>query len=171
MLFHFSEDASITSFLPHVPRSSPLAGAAVWAIDEEHSPAYWFPRECPRVTVWARDDDELLALQSAFGTTARRVHVIEAAWEERMQRCRLHRYTFDPTPFTPWPEAEGQWTTTQTVTPLNVTPVGNLLERHQSAKIDLRFVTDLAPWKNLATAGPWDFSIIRYANARTSPAE
>lgn len=167
MLFHFSEDGSITVFVPHVPRSNPSVKAAVWAIDEEHSPAYWFPRECPRVTVWARDDDELVALQHAFGTTARRVHVIEAGWQDRMRTCHLHRYTFDDTPFTPWPEAEGQYVSHSTVRPIAVDPVGNLLEQHQSAKIDLRVVNDLTPWKTLATSGPWDFSIIRDANART----
>src|SRR5690242_18830335 len=55
-LFHYSEDPSITTFVPRVPRSNPRQRAAVWAIDGQHAPLYWFPRDCPRVTVWANDD-------------------------------------------------------------------------------------------------------------------
>ena len=57
MLFHFSEDPDIARFLPHVPRTNSSHAPAVWAIDEEHSPLYWFPRDCPRVTAWPRNGE------------------------------------------------------------------------------------------------------------------
>ncbi len=167
MLFHFSEDPSIAVFLPHVPRSNPSVGAAVWAIDVEHSPSYWLPRECPRVAVWGRDERERAALRETFGTASYRFHVIESAWMDRMRSCRLYRYTFDPEPFAPWPEAEGQHTAHSPVRPTSVEPVRNLIEQHEAAGIDLRTVDDLAPWKDLATRGPWTYSIIRYHNAKT----
>ena len=53
VLFHYSEDPGIVRFEPHVPRTNPDVPAAVWAIDEARAPLYWFPRDCPRVTVWA----------------------------------------------------------------------------------------------------------------------
>lgn len=171
MLFHFSEDSSIAVFLPHVPRSNPLVGPAVWAIDLEHSPLYWFPRECPRVTAWPRNDEEAEAFRAAFETTSHRVHVMEAAWAERMQSCRLFRYSFDPALFEPWPDAEGQYIAKTAVTPTSVEEVGNLFEAHEQAKIDLRLVTTLTTWKARAQQGPWSFSIVRFHNAQIPPAE
>ena len=49
-LFHFSHDPSIERFTPHVPATNPSQSPSVWAIDAEHAPLYWFPRNCPRVT-------------------------------------------------------------------------------------------------------------------------
>ena len=70
MLYHFSEDPAIERFVPHVPPTNPTEAPAVWAIDAEHAPLYWFPRDCPRVTAWPRDDRERMAFRSAFITTA-----------------------------------------------------------------------------------------------------
>src|SRR3954464_3428258 len=63
-LFHFSEDPSIERFVPHVPKTNPTHRAGVWAIDHERAPLYWFPRECPRVTIWPFHDDGLAAFGS-----------------------------------------------------------------------------------------------------------
>ncbi len=171
MFFHFSEDGGITRFVPHVPRTNLSAAAAVWALDEAHSPLYWFPRDCPRVAVWPRNDREAEAFGSAFATNSRRVHVTERAWEQRMKSCHLYRYTFDPAPFAPWPDADGQYIATEPVTPVAVEDVGNLFEAHRAAHIDLRLVDDLTEWRALALQGPWDFSIVRYHNAQHLPAE
>jgi hypothetical protein len=53
-LYHFSTNPDIKRFVPHVPRTNPTHRAAVWAIDADHAPLYWFPRDCPRVSVWPR---------------------------------------------------------------------------------------------------------------------
>ena len=52
VLFHFSEDPTLQRFVPHVPRTNPAHEPAVWAIDDDHAPLYWFPRACPRITAW-----------------------------------------------------------------------------------------------------------------------
>jgi hypothetical protein len=52
-VLHFSEDPTITYFVPHVAASARVPDAYVWAVDAQRSPAYWFPRQCPRVLVWA----------------------------------------------------------------------------------------------------------------------
>lgn len=46
VLYHFSVDPGITKLVPHVPRTNPEHRRAVWAIDAEHAPLYWFPRDC-----------------------------------------------------------------------------------------------------------------------------
>lgn len=79
-LFHFSHDPSIERFEPHVPVTNPGQPPLVWAIDAEHAPLYWFPRECPRVTAWPRTQEERVAFRDAFCTAAERVHAIELSW-------------------------------------------------------------------------------------------
>lgn len=165
VLHHFSEDGSITRFAPHTPRTNPTHPPAVWAIDSVHAPLYWFPRDCPRVTAWPRDDVERVAFRRAFATTAHRVHAIEAAWFERMQSTKLFCYDFDPGDFEPWEDASGQWISTTVVTPIRTRPVGDLVGAHIAAGIELRVVPSLSPVVELARDERWDFSIVRLMNA------
>ena len=65
-VYHYSEDGTIRRFAPHVPQSNPAHPASVWAIDGEHSPLYWFPRYCPRISVWARDEGEQAKLTAVL---------------------------------------------------------------------------------------------------------
>ena len=95
-LFHFSPDPSIDRFVPHVPATNPGQQPAVWAIDAEHSPLYWFPRDCPRVTAWPRNETERERFREAFCTVAARVHVIELGWMPILASTVLYRYRFDP---------------------------------------------------------------------------
>lgn len=165
-LFHFSEDPSITRFVPHVPRTNPTHPPAVWAIDEEHSPLYWFPRDCPRVTAWPRNATGATAFHQAFDTDARRVHAIESGWLERMSTTTICCYELDAADFTPWNDASGQWICEHDVEPLSVAPIGDLLALHRDAGIELRVVDSLWPLRDLAHRGPWDFSTVRMGNAR-----
>ncbi len=169
LVYHFSEDPRIGRFVPHVPPTNPTQSPAVWAIDAEHMSLYWFPRECPRVAVWPRTDDERRAFRDAFHTTAPRVHATELGWLDRMRTTTIHRYTFDATDFEPWPEASGQWVAARIVEPIEVERLGDLLDLHATAGIELRFVSSLWPLIDRAMSGEWDFSIVRKHNAQ--PAE
>ena len=168
-LFHFSEDPSIEKFVPHVPRTNPTVPPAVWAIDEKHSPLYWFPRACPRVAAWPRDVIATSTFQSAFCTTASRIHAIECRWLNAFSKARLYRYTLPAESFVSWPEATGQWISHSTLRPTNVVPIEGLLELHGAAGIELRIVPNLWPLHDLAVSGPWDFSIVRMSNALPDP--
>src|SRR5262245_15018460 len=133
----------MTRFVPHVPRTNATHAPAVWAIDPEHAPLYWFPRDCPRVTTWPRTADEEIAFRAAFRTSAPRVHGIELGWLDRMRTAVLYAYELDPADFQPWPAASGQWIATRPVVPLRVVAVGDLLDAHVAAGIELRAVPSL----------------------------
>lgn len=174
-MYHFSEDPTIARFAPHVPRTNPDHPPAVWAIDAEHAPLYWFPRDCPRVTVWPLDQSAAAQFEQTFNTVAHRVHAIELGWLDRMRTTELHRYEFDAAEFTPWQAASGQWIADHEVAPLSITPVGDLLVAHARAGIELRLVPSLWPLHDLAVgdrAGDLavgdrcDFSLVRMANAQ-----
>jgi hypothetical protein len=161
-VFHYSEDGGIARFHPHVPRTNPSQPASVWAIDRAHAPLYWFPRDCPRVTVWADDDDQRRRLATRFTTTAARVQAVPLSWLDAIRQCVLHEYVFDAAAFAPWAEAEGQWIAHQPVVPLEVRAAGDLLARHAAADVELRLVADLAPLRAAVLESGLPFSIVRY---------
>lgn len=169
VLYHFSEDPTIERFVPHVPRTNPSEPPAVWAIDEAHCPLYWFPRDCPRVTAWPRNDRERPAFREAFCTAADRIQAIELGWLSAMAATVLYRYHFDNGPFRPLAQASGQWTSSDVIEPIAVEPVGDLLSQHVEADIELRAVPSLWPLHGFVQSGDWDFSIVRMSNARPRP--
>ncbi|MEY2581076.1 MAG: hypothetical protein QOE09_925 [Ilumatobacteraceae bacterium] len=166
VLYHFSEDPNIARFMPHVPRTNPTHPPAVWAIDLEHEPLYWFPRDCPRVTVWPRNEGVVVEFQERFVTSARRLHAIESGWLERMRTAQVFRYAFDSEGFEPWEPADGQWISAEDVTPIAVESVGDLLLAHSDAGIELRLAPSLWPLHDAAIGGEFDFSVVRMHNAQ-----
>ena len=164
-VYHFSEDASIERFVPHVPPTNPTQRAAVWAIDAQHAPLYGFPRDCPRVTAWPREDAERELFEATFHTTARRVHAVELGWLDRIRSVELFRYSFDGDLFRQRTMASGQWVSHAMVEPIDVEPVGDLLDAHADAVIELRAVPSLWPLHDLVQSDRWDFSIVRMHNA------
>ena len=171
VLYHFSEDPRIERFAPHVPRTNPSQAPAVWTIDADHAPLYWFPRDCPRVAMWPLDESRHAAFQARFATAATRLHAIELAWLDRMRNATIYRYEFEAAGFLPWVDADGQWISDRMVTPISVVPVGDLLAAHVDAGIELRIVPTLWPLHDVARGGEFDFSLVRMHNAqpRTSP--
>ncbi|WP_434446371.1 DUF6886 family protein [Lentzea sp. E54] len=154
-VMHFSEDPSITRFVPHLAATARQPGEYVWAVDAHRSPDYWFPRQCPRVLVIS-------------GTA--RVHAVEYGWLERMRTVELYAYRFDAAPFRPFgEEGEGgghSHVATQPVTPLGPAErVGDLLASHEQAGIELRLLPNLWPFWDEIVAGPLTFSGIRLRNA------
>jgi len=157
-LWHVSEDATIERFVP--------LEELVWAIDTRHLPLYWFPRDCPRATFWATsetsDDDVERWLD---GDRTRRVHVIESAWLERMRTTRVVAYRLPESGFEP---EDRFWVTRETVEPLELVELGDLLARHADARIELRVTPALYPLWDSVVASTLDFSGIRLRNATLS---
>jgi hypothetical protein len=162
MLYHFSEEADIGVFHP---RPSRLGFDCVWAIDETHAPLYYLPRECPRVAFWAvettsvEDGERFL-----FGS--HRVLVIESDWLERVRSTLLFSYQFDATPFVSWThESPGTHLARETVIPIGVALVGDLLAKLASSGWELRIMPSLKPlWEPLKDSS-LHFSGIRLRNA------
>jgi len=165
-VFHFSEDGSIRRFEPHVPVTNPGQAPAVWAIDGDHAPLYWFPRDCPRLSVWADTAEHRDLFTQAFATAARRITTVESAWLPRIRTTRLYRYTFDATDFTPWAEAEGQYVAHHAIVPEAVEPLDDLLGLHVDAGVELRFTPRLGPAADAVLASGLPFSFVRLRNAR-----
>jgi hypothetical protein len=171
-LLHFSEDPTITRFVPHVAATAQQPEAYVWALDADQAPAYWFPRQCPRAMAWvvpdttAPDRDRILGAGSG-----ERVHVIEYGWLEAMRTVRLYAYRLPAAPFRPFgaprPHA---YVATCPVDPLGrPEPVGDLFACHAAAGIQLRVLPNLWPFWDEVITSTVEFSGIRLRNARPRP--
>jgi hypothetical protein len=137
----------------------------VWAIDAEHVPAYWFPRECPRGTFWAvattTDGDVERFLG---GDRARRVHALEWGWLDVFLRGRLHAYRLPPETFARYTRAAGYWVSREPVEPVEVRELDDLAALHRDAGIELRVVPRLRALMDRVAASTLEFSGIRLRN-------
>ena len=162
-LWHVSEDPAIEVFHPHRAPTSSLDEKLVWAIDTIYWWLYWFPRECPRACFNATqgttdaDVDRWLG-----GDRARRVSVIECDWLERFRSARVYAYRLPSDTFEPWDKF---FVSRETVVPLEVVELGDLLARHAEAGNELRIAPSLYPLWDEVIETTLDFSGIRLGNA------
>jgi hypothetical protein len=166
-LWHVSENPSIERFEPHVSATATSHEPRVWAVDTRHLPLYWFPRDCPRGTFWAtpattRSDAALL------GDSAR-VHIVEAVWVDRMRTRRVYAYRLPEESFAHDDEVGGYWLSRETLVPVEIVDLGDLVRRHADAAIELRVLDNLWPTWNRVAASSLEFSGIRLHNALPVP--
>jgi hypothetical protein len=165
-VFHYSEDGTIRRFAPHVPQTNPAQPASVWAIDAAHSPLYWFPRWCPRISVWARDEAEQAEFTDLFDSEASRIVAAETHWMERVRDGKLYRYVFDASAFEPWNEADGQYVSHEVVHPERVEALDDLLALHAAAEVEVRFTPRLGALMDRILESGLPFSFVRIRDAK-----
>jgi hypothetical protein len=171
-LFHFSERGDIARFEPRpAPTPAPgLEGAIVWAVDQAHEQNYLLPRDCPRVTFFARLDSDPADVARLLGqTSARFVVAIESSWLQEIRRQRLYRYELPPAPFALHDAAAGYYIAREPVTPLGVTIIDDLLAALLTHDVELRVMPSLWKLRDAVVASSLEFSIIRMRNAQPRP--
>lgn len=157
-LWHVSEDPAIERFEPR--------DGKVWAVDTAHQWLYWFPRDCPRATWCAGGDTSDADVERWLdGDRDRRVAAIETDWLERMRTVELYAYRLPAESFEPWDKF---FVSRRTVVPLELVHLGDLLERHAQAGIELRIAPTLYPLWDGVIESTLDFSGIRLRNARAA---
>lgn len=164
-LWHFSENPEIEVFRPHLAKTAIDPGDFVWAVDTRHAPMFWFPRDCPRGCAWitprTSDDD----IERFFGQTdARRIHVIEDAWLERVQGCRLFAYRLPGETFRAHASVGGYWVSEETIVPAERVEFDDLLQTHARAGIELRIAPSIWPWWHGIIRSTVEFSGSRLHN-------
>jgi hypothetical protein len=175
-VLHFSEDPTLTEFVPHVAATSGTTTPYVWAVDRRNSPSYWFPRQCPRAMAWVRDRTTTADRDRIIGAgCGSRVHAIEYGWLPAMQATTLYAYRFAAEPFhqVSSPDAEPHaLVATEPVTPLGPpSPVGNLIDCHARAGIQLRLLDNLWSFWGEVIESSVGFSGIRLRNAQPRPSD
>ena len=164
-LWHVSDDPAIARFEPRANHAHDSPQALVWAIDDEHVPAYWFPRDCPRGTYWAvgsTSDEDVERFLT--GNRRLRVHAFQRDWLDAFRSARLWGYVLPAESFERYERAAGYWVSREAVEPTEVVELGDLFDRHAAASIELRVVPDLAAVWSRVIASTLEFSGIRLRN-------
>jgi hypothetical protein len=163
-LYHFSENPDIQKFEPRLIYKE--TEAKVWTIDEYHAPHYYFPRECPRVCIWPKEDTSAEDLELFFGMSiTHRMIAIESAWYERVSKGHIYRYSFDPIDFEIHEPNAGYYISTQCVEPINVERMDDLVGSIVTHGIELRVTPSLKPLREFILKSSINFSMIRMRNA------
>jgi hypothetical protein len=135
----------------------------VWAIDTRHLPLYWFPRDCPRAAFWANDETSEDDVDAWLGgDRRRRVHAIEPEWLERMRTTTLYAYRMPEETFV---LEDRFFVSPATVDALERVELGDLLQLHADAGIELRTERELLALWDRVLATTLDYSGIRLRNA------
>ena len=79
-LYHISETSDIKEFIPKPsPRKKDMS--LVWAISEDKLPNYLFPRDCPRVTFFPKQNSKPADIKKLIGRSkTKAVIAIEKKW-------------------------------------------------------------------------------------------
>jgi hypothetical protein len=162
-LWHVSEDPTIEVFHPHHNELHALDEPLVWAVDTRYWWLYWFPRDCPRACFNAKEDttDEDVD-RWLDGDRGRRVAVIETGWVEPMRSMKVYAYRMPVETFEPWDKF---FISRESVVPIEVVELGDLLARHADAGNEVRIVPALYPLWDEVIETTLDFSGIRLRNA------
>jgi hypothetical protein len=158
-----SEDATIEVFHPHQHELHALDEPLVWAVDTRYWWLYWFPRDCPRACFNAHEDTTDEDVERWLGGDRTLcVSVIESGWLERFRSAHVYAYRLPPETFEPWDKF---WVSRETVVPLELVELGDLLTRHAEAGNELCITPSLYPLWDKVIETSLDFSGIRLRNA------
>jgi hypothetical protein len=162
-LWHVSEDPTIEVFHPHRSDLHALDEPLVWAVDTHYWWLYWFPRDCPRACFEANEDTSDEDVERWLDSDrSRRVGVIETGWLERFRAARVYAYRLPAESFEAWDKF---FVSRETVVPLELLELGDLLARHAEAGVELRIAPALYPLWDKVAGTTLDFSGIRLRNA------
>ena len=138
-------------------------------VDTRHAPSFWFPRDCPRGCIWPYEATTAGDRERLFGQSGTdRVHVVEAAWLNRIRACQLYAYRLPAEPFTPH-EVGGYWVASRAVDAIERLTFDDLLGLHARARIELRLTPSIWPFWRRVTNSTVEFSGSRLGNAAPHP--
>lgn len=170
-LYHISDQPGISVFEPRERPGQSSGNPVVWAIDAEHLPNYLLPRDCPRVTFYAREDSDPADVRRLLcGTCAQRVIAIESVWLPKLRTEQLYCYEFDASGFSSADEIAGYYTCGIPVVPVSETAIEDTLDELVRCPIELRVMPSLWNLREAVIHSTLGFSMIRMRNAQP-PAE
>jgi hypothetical protein len=171
-LFHVSDRPGIIRFeprpvYPHHPQADALPRPIVWAIGERLLHNYLLPRDCPRVTFYARPDSDPNDVARLMGQTAAgHVVAIESGWLAAVRAATLYLYEFPPEGFYSIDQGAAHYVCDSAVTPIGMSRVDDLLAELTAHDVELRVTPSLWPLRDAVLASSLQFSFIRMRHAR-----
>ena len=167
-LFHISEDPGIKIFRPRPSRSSHLRveGDVVWAVNQDRLYNYLVPRNCPRLSFYAKDSTRQEDIDAWLnGDRAKRVIVLESGRLARVLDTTLVRYEFDPTHFTLFHAEAGYYHSQRPETPIAVETIAHPLEHLLAEGVEVRLTPALWDIRERILRSSLGFSFARMNHA------
>jgi len=169
-LFHVSEEANITKFVPRIPLRDDMdkSKGLVWAINEYCLPNFFTPRECPRVTYHASEQTSEEDIARFFSSAHRHCVAIEHIWHTRMLDTTLYIYEFDPTNFYLQDKSAGYYVSEHTETPIEKIAISNLYGELFKRNVEVRLVNNLWILRDEVVRSTLNYSVcdMAFAQAR-----
>lgn len=150
-LFHFSDDPTITDFVPRPvlvpsqrePGMEWLNSPLVWAVEERVEFMYLFPRDCPRIVIWATETTSDADKAEWLGGH-RAVAYVERHRLAELEAAKIHRYELPAETFEDLDDA-GMWVSRVAVEVLCCETLFDLPSALAQRGVDLRVVDSLLP--------------------------
>jgi len=154
-LFHFSDNPAIATFVPRpvlVPSKRAagmewLNGPLVWAIEERRDVMYLFPRDCPRILIWATEQTTNADKAKWLGGFRGAAYIERERFAD-LATATIYRYDLPTASFEDLHDA-GMWVSRDTVKPLRCDALFDLPSAFAPRGVDLRVVDSLLPLKLL----------------------
>ena len=170
-LFHISEEPRITQFDPRPSRSShhQIREHVVWAVAEAKLYNYLVPRNCPRISFFARDSTREEDVERFLdGERAKKVLAVESCWLDRIVTTALVRYEFAPDHFYLFDEPAGYYLSQHTEIPISVQTISDPLRQLLSEGVEVRLTPSLWELRERILKSSLGFSFVRM-NRATPP--
>lgn len=168
-LYHVSEEPGIKIF---EPRPSPQAfekitGDVVFAVSDEMLHNYLLPRDCPRVTYFAKADSLQSDIENFIGNSRKKFIInIEESWLERVKHAVLYLYELPIESFILLDKGAGYYVSNKAATPRKVLKAVDLLNDLEKREVELRVLSTLKELAIEVSKSTLQFSIIRMRNAQ-----
>jgi hypothetical protein len=168
LLYHFSEDPNIKIFEPRIIDGQKQKTPLVWAVDEEHSINYYFPRECPRIIYCRTNETTEEDNVKFFGNTIySKIITIENEWIEKINNVILYKYIFEDKTFELNDIIAGYYVSKKTVKPKDIEKMCNLFLELKKKNVEIRMTPNLYPLRDeILKSNLSNYSIIRFRNAK-----
>lgn len=150
-LFHFSDDPAVARFVPRpvlvpskrAPGLEWLNGPLVWAIEERVDFMYLFPRDCPRILMWATEQTTDADEATWLGGYRAAAYIARERLAD-LAAARIHRYDLPVGSFEDLHDA-GMWVSRVAVEPLRCDLLSDLPSAFAARGVVLRVVDHLLP--------------------------
>lgn len=165
-LYHVSEEPGIKVFHPRPvsQQYEKIKDNAVFAINENMLHNYLLPRDCPRVTFYAKPDSSQNDIDKFLGTS-KYVVAVEESWIEKIKQTTLYLYEFPADSFILLDEGAGYYVSSESVKPVSVTAINNLLQIIAERGAELRRVASVRSFAGEIIKSSLQYSIIRLRNS------
>lgn len=144
-----------------------MPGDVVWAVSAFGTPNFLLPRDCPRVTYGVGEHTTQNDAERWLShTSATRVIAIEQAWLERVRRYTIYEYAMPEALFELQDEPSQHHIARQSITPIGVRAIPDLLLELCAHSVELRVLPSLWPLRDQIADSTLRFSIYRMSFAQ-----